>query len=97
MLAAAMLLAAATFAQSASALPPGQVLPPRDSGPVDPVVYGTFKAKVKQYNPRYVNGQFQGWTYFDITANLMMYCESQFATLMNGYNMVAVDYCHQVD
>lgn len=94
LLSAAVFLVGMTFVHSAIALRPGQLLP---VGPVEPA-YGTFEAKVKRLDPHLgPDGRYYTWSYHTISANMMMYCESQLQSWLSGSNVVVVEYCHQMN
>ncbi|MHB1058831.1 MAG: hypothetical protein ACYC0F_13220 [Rhodanobacter sp.] len=65
--------------------------------PVQPV-FGTFNATVKYTEPhRAPDGRYLTFSYLELTATTMEYCQNQLASVLTNGNVSVVTWCHQVN
>lgn len=69
----------------------------KDPGPVQPA-FGTFNATVKYTDPHSSpDGRYLTFSYLELTATTMEYCQNQLAAVLANGNASIVSWCHQVN
>ena len=69
----------------------------KNPDPVQPA-FGTFNATVKYIDPhRAPDGRYLTFSYLELTATTMEYCQNQLASVMANGNVSVVTDCHQVN
>jgi hypothetical protein len=68
----------------------------KNPGPVQPV-FGTFNAEVRYTDPHSSpDGRHLTFSYVELTASTMEYCQNQLASVLTNGNVSVVTWCHQV-